>query len=103
MYIIDTQIEKELFDAGKVGDLSELSRLITYHRLRDKEVMKANEIFQDGKTWKPSKNYHDKALLQSIMKRAWEIAYLSVAKFGGKVKEFFSESLRIAWLEVKYS
>lgn len=36
----------------------------------------------------------------SIMKRAWEIAREAVKKFGGKVKEFFSASLKAAWAEV---
>jgi hypothetical protein len=35
------------------------------------------------------------------MKRAWVIAREGVKKFGGKVKEYFAEALRIAWAEVK--
>ena len=39
--------------------------------------------------------------LQRIMKRAWEIAKEAVKDFGGKVKEYLSESLKMAWAEVK--
>jgi hypothetical protein len=31
------------------------------------------------------------------MKSAWEIAYEGVKKFGGQVKEYFADALRIAW------
>jgi hypothetical protein len=33
------------------------------------------------------------------MTRAWEIARAAVAKFGGKIREFFAESLKSAWAE----
>ena len=36
-----------------------------------------------------------------VMSRAWEIARRAVAEFGGRVREFFSESLRQAWMEFK--
>lgn len=36
-----------------------------------------------------------------VMKRAWEIAKKAVKKFGGKVKEFFAQALKMAWAEVK--
>ena len=36
-----------------------------------------------------------------IMKRAWQIAREGVSKFGGKVKEYFAMSLKIAWAEAK--
>lgn len=32
-----------------------------------------------------------------VMTNAWEIAREGVKKFGGKVKEYFAEALRIAW------
>lgn len=35
--------------------------------------------------------------MANVMKTAWEIAYEGVEKFGGKVKEYFSEALKIAW------
>lgn len=35
--------------------------------------------------------------MTNVMKSAWEIAYEGVEKFGGKVKEYFSEALKIAW------
>ncbi|MGC4375943.1 hypothetical protein WD019_03225 [Fictibacillus sp. Mic-4] len=37
----------------------------------------------------------------NVMKRAWEIARKGVERFGGKVKEYFAEALRMAWAEVK--
>lgn len=37
----------------------------------------------------------------NVMKRAWVIAREGVKKFGGKVKEYFVEALRIAWKEYK--
>ena len=39
--------------------------------------------------------------MKQIMKRAWEIAREAVAQFGGKIREYFGESLRIAWAEFK--
>ena len=36
---------------------------------------------------------------KSVMTRAWEIAREAVKKFGGKVKEFFAMSLKLAWAE----
>lgn len=39
--------------------------------------------------------------MRNIMKRAWEIAREGQKNFGGKVKEYFAESLKIAWAEVK--
>ena len=38
--------------------------------------------------------------LQKVMTRAWEIAREAVDNFGGKVKEYFSEALKMAWVEV---
>lgn len=35
--------------------------------------------------------------MTNVMKSAWEIAYEGVEKFGGKVKEYFVEALKIAW------
>lgn len=37
----------------------------------------------------------------NVMKRAWEIAKEGQKKFGGKVKEYFSQALKMAWAEVK--
>lgn len=39
--------------------------------------------------------------MKNIMKRAWEIAKSGVEKFGGKVKEYFAEALKMAWAEAK--
>lgn len=36
------------------------------------------------------------ARLQRVMKRAWEIAREAVSNFGGKVKEYLSEALKMA-------
>lgn len=35
------------------------------------------------------------------MTTAWEIARKGAAQFGGKVKEYFAEALRMAWSEIK--
>ena len=40
-------------------------------------------------------------MMKKIMKRAWEIAREGVKRFGGKVKEYFAEALKLAWKEVK--
>src|SRR5699024_9253104 len=39
--------------------------------------------------------------MMNIMKRAWEIAKEGQEKFGGKVSEYLSESMKIAWNEWK--
>ena len=39
--------------------------------------------------------------MKNVMVRAWEIAKAAVVKFGGKVKEYFSQALTMAWAEVK--
>lgn len=39
--------------------------------------------------------------MKNIMTRAWEIAKEAVIKFGGKAIEYISESLKLAWKEVK--
>lgn len=36
-----------------------------------------------------------------IMKRAWQIAREGQKKFGGKVREYISESMKMAWAEAK--
>jgi hypothetical protein len=38
-----------------------------------------------------------KVNLKEVMQQAWKIAREGVAKFGGKVKEYFAEALKIAW------
>lgn len=38
----------------------------------------------------------------NVMKRAWEIAKEGQEKFGGKVSEYFAESLKIAWGEKRW-
>lgn len=37
----------------------------------------------------------------NVMKRAWEIAKKGAAKFGGSVKSYFAQSLKLAWKEAK--
>lgn len=37
----------------------------------------------------------------NVMKRAWEIAKAAVEEFGGKVREYFGQSLKQAWAEKK--
>lgn len=39
--------------------------------------------------------------MKNVMTIAWEIAKEAVAKFGGKVKEYFAQSLKIAWATIK--
>lgn len=39
--------------------------------------------------------------MRNVMKKAWEIARDGVRKFGGNVKEYFAEALRMAWTIVK--
>lgn len=39
--------------------------------------------------------------MKKLMLRAWEIAREGVGRFGGAVKEYFAEALRIAWQEFK--
>lgn len=36
-----------------------------------------------------------------IMKRAWEIAKEAAIKFGGSVKSYFSESLKLSWEQAR--
>ncbi len=35
--------------------------------------------------------------MTNVMTTAWEIAYEGVERFGGKVKEYFAEALKMAW------
>ncbi len=37
----------------------------------------------------------------NVMKKAWEIAKKGAAKFGGSVKSYFAQSLKMAWVIVK--
>lgn len=39
--------------------------------------------------------------MTNIMTRAWEIAREGQKQFGGKVVEYFAESLKMAWAEAK--
>jgi hypothetical protein len=39
--------------------------------------------------------------MQNVMRKAWEIARAAQKKFGGKVREYFAEALRMAWRIVK--
>lgn len=39
--------------------------------------------------------------MKNVMKKAWEIAREGQKKFGGKVKEYFAEALKMAWSIVK--
>lgn len=40
-------------------------------------------------------------MMKQVMKRAWELAKKGVKNFGGKVREYLSSSLVIAWEEIK--
>lgn len=35
--------------------------------------------------------------MENVMTNAWEIAYKGKNEFGGKVKEYFAQALRLAW------
>ncbi|PED73052.1 hypothetical protein CON97_05450 [Bacillus pseudomycoides] len=37
----------------------------------------------------------------NVMKKAWEIARKGQQKFGGKVKEYLAQALKMAWIIVK--
>jgi len=37
--------------------------------------------------------------MKNVMVRAWEIARVAVAKFGGSAREFFAQALVMAWTE----
>ncbi|WP_077297467.1 hypothetical protein [Virgibacillus pantothenticus] len=39
--------------------------------------------------------------MKKVMVRAWEIARQGQAKFGGKVKEYFAQALKMAWAETR--
>lgn len=39
--------------------------------------------------------------MKSVMTIAWEIAYDAVETFGGKVKDYFTQSLKLAWIKIK--
>lgn len=41
--------------------------------------------------------------MTNVMTQAWEIAYKGQNKFGGKVKEYFTQALKMAWALVKKS
>lgn len=38
---------------------------------------------------------------KKVMQRAWELARQGVKQFGGKAREYFTVSLRMAWAEIK--
>lgn len=39
--------------------------------------------------------------MKNVMTIAWEIARKGAAKFGGKVKSYFAQALKMAWAQVK--
>jgi len=39
--------------------------------------------------------------MKNVMTMAWEIARKGAAQFGGSVKEYFAEALKMAWVQVK--
>jgi len=42
-----------------------------------------------------------KMMKKLVMKKAWEIAKNGASRFGGKASEYLSESMKLAWFEVK--
>jgi len=73
-------------------------RLATAKNLKTQEKVKFNRAKLE---WMISKGiFVEIAPVMSksdVMKRAWEIARNAVKKFGGKIKEYFSASLKMAW------
>ena len=53
------------------------------------------------KTVKEGNTRKEKEMKKQVMTRAWEIARAAQVLFGGKVREFFAEALRMAWKEIK--
>src|SRR5699024_12283953 len=45
----------------------------------------------------------ERLIMTNVMTQAWEIAYKGQNKFGGKVKEYFAQALKMAWALVKKS
>lgn len=41
--------------------------------------------------------------MTNVMTKAWEIAKKGAAKFGGSVKSYFAQSLKMAWVIIKTS
>lgn len=39
--------------------------------------------------------------MKNVMTKAWKIAREGAARFGGKVKEYFAEALKMAWAQAK--
>lgn len=39
--------------------------------------------------------------MKNVMVRAWEITRGAVAKFGGSARQYFSQALSMAWVELK--
>lgn len=39
--------------------------------------------------------------MKNVMATAWEIAKAGQAKFGGNVKEYFAQALKLAWAQAK--
>lgn len=58
-----------------------------------KEILREIE-FRASEIAKPAKKSP-----KTVMTSAWEIARAAVAKFGGKIREYFAESLKLAWAE----
>ena len=103
LYITNNKIRNSFYQAGLDNDQAEFSRFIVLYKITGHAVREANEIFAEGRNYKAPVDLTSKEALKAIMTRAWEIARMSVQMWGGKVKEFFKESLRLAWLEVKFA
>src|SRR5690625_2049483 len=48
-----------------------------------------------------NKNKEEKTMTKQVMVRAWEIARKGQEQFGGKVSEYLSEAMKMAWANEK--
>lgn len=79
-YAQKTQCEIEARKSGVLDEFYAASYGQTQNKNEEKEVNKT---------------------MKKIMVKAWEIARAGAVKFGGKVKEYFAEALKMAWAETK--
>lgn len=66
-----------------------------------KKVAAKKEVSEKRVVVKSDNKKETKINKSLLMKRAWEIARQGQAQFGGKVRSYFAEALKMAWAEVK--
>lgn len=71
----------------------------TLQKYEDAKIVEDTVFILDGNgnVVKTLKIEMEENEMENIMKQAWEIAREGQEKFGGKVSEYFAESLKIAW------